>query len=189
MIGSAIRVTRHIGCRCRVQYDEAPPPRYSPAPRGGTGAVSGVFAGHGLGALAVVVHIGFSGSSRLITEPQEIGIAALMVDLDALYLHHGDCIHGDALAHQIGLELSYSIIIHPPVNPAKRAFCIGAIETYPMLPYLERNRFIVDSVGLLIAAPFTPAEELRSGTWATIRYARKRGVPVWICWPNGSVSK
>lgn len=43
---------------------------------------------------------------------------------------------------------------------------------------LARNRRIVAAVDVLIAAPETDREELRSGTWATIRYARAAGKPV-----------
>jgi hypothetical protein len=38
-----------------------------------------------------------------------------------------------------------------------------------------------------VAAPRTPIETLRSGTWATVRYARAYGRPVWIVLPDGSV--
>jgi nucleoside 2-deoxyribosyltransferase len=43
---------------------------------------------------------------------------------------------------------------------------------------LARNREIVDSIDILIAAPLKDDEELRSGTWATVRYARAAGKPV-----------
>ena len=43
---------------------------------------------------------------------------------------------------------------------------------------LVRNRDIVAAVDVLIAAPLVDKEELRSGTWATIRYARAARKPV-----------
>jgi hypothetical protein len=43
---------------------------------------------------------------------------------------------------------------------------------------LDRNREIVAAVSVLIAAPLTDKEEQRSGTWATVRAARKKGIPV-----------
>lgn len=43
---------------------------------------------------------------------------------------------------------------------------------------LARNREIVRDVDVLIAAPRTDREELRSGTWSTVRYARRKGIPV-----------
>jgi hypothetical protein len=45
---------------------------------------------------------------------------------------------------------------------------------------LTRNRAIVAAVELLIAAPRSNTEELRSGTWATVRYAKKAGKPVVV---------
>ena len=48
---------------------------------------------------------------------------------------------------------------------------------------LKRDRDIVDcGCDLLLAAPLQMSEVLRSGTWSTIRYARKRHVPVQILW-------
>jgi hypothetical protein len=44
--------------------------------------------------------------------------------------------------------------------------------------YMKRNDSLVASASRLIAFPKTADEELRSGTWATIRRARKAGVPV-----------
>ncbi len=43
---------------------------------------------------------------------------------------------------------------------------------------LERNLRIVKASDILIAAPDTDKEQLRSGTWATVRYARKARKPV-----------
>lgn len=43
---------------------------------------------------------------------------------------------------------------------------------------LARNRELVNICDVLIAAPRTDEEELRSGTWATIRYARAVGKPI-----------
>jgi hypothetical protein len=48
---------------------------------------------------------------------------------------------------------------------------------------LERNHDIVDQTDFMIAAPFTESEVLRSGTWSTIRYARKQGKEVYIFTP------
>jgi hypothetical protein len=45
---------------------------------------------------------------------------------------------------------------------------------YPVEEPLSRNRKIVEDCAILIAMPIDPEnEELRSGTWATIRYCRK----------------
>lgn len=56
-------------------------------------------------------------------------------------------------------------------------------------PALERNRRIVDMCQRLLAMPAHPEDDprsLRSGTWATIRYARAQGRPVLTVMPDGS---
>lgn len=102
-------------------------------------------------------------------------------------MHHGDCIGGDEDAHNIAAELGMHIVIHPPINPAFRANCQGN-EIRDKRDYIARNHDIVDETEELIAMPATNTEELRSGTWATIRYARRIGRKVTIIWPNGKRS-
>jgi len=89
-------------------------------------------------------------------------------------LHHGDCVGGDADAHEIAMEVGgIYIVVHPPTDPKHRAFCEGH-EIRPEKPYLERNKDIVDETEQLFAAPRDRhVEERRSGTWHTIRYARR----------------
>jgi predicted Rossmann fold nucleotide-binding protein DprA/Smf involved in DNA uptake len=48
---------------------------------------------------------------------------------------------------------------------------------------LERNKDIVSESDFLIAAPDSKKERLRSGTWATVRHARKLGKRVMILEP------
>lgn len=72
----------------------------------------------------------------------------------------------------------------------QQAELYAQIEGYRIVEYpagrdpLARNQEIVAAVDILIAAPEKDLEELRSGTWATIRYARKRGIPI-ILLPRG----
>ena len=47
-------------------------------------------------------------------------------------------------------------------------------DQQPQKPYLERNRNIVDNTTMLVAFPNNNKELLKSGTWSTIRYAKKR---------------
>lgn len=56
-----------------------------------------------------------------------------------------------------------------------------------VIPYLQRNKVIVDRCGVLVAAPGEAQEQLRSGTWSTIRYARRVGRPVIMVLPDGTV--
>ena len=61
-------------------------------------------------------------------------------------------------------------MIHPPDVGALRVFC-SADEALAPLPYLTRNKQIVDASEVLVACPQSAKEEMRSGTWSTVRYA------------------
>ena len=69
------------------------------------------------------------------------------------------------------------IVIHPPVDSRYRAHCAqmgGKFTELSPKPYLKRNHDIVDACDALIVLPKDPEKkELRSGTWATYRYALK----------------
>jgi hypothetical protein len=117
-----------------------------------------------------------------MTPAQRERVRVTLSQLGVTELHHGDCVGADAEAHEIARTLGAVVISHPPDKDDRRAFC-GADEMLPPAPYLMRNRAIVDSVKVLVAAPASDHEVLRSGTWATVRYARKRGVLVLVVGP------
>jgi len=106
--------------------------------------------------------------------------------------HHGDCIHADAEAHDIAYGIGYAVVIHPPDNDSKRAFkgvicgkiLLPRATVLPAKPYLDRNRDIVAAVSRMLACPKEREEQLRSGTWATVRYARKAGNLYRIIYPE-----
>jgi hypothetical protein len=100
-------------------------------------------------------------------------------------LHHGDCVGGDAEVHEVGRYLKLYIIGHPPLNPRMRAWR-RCDELRPPKDYIARNHDIVDECEELVAAPHSKAEEVHSGTWATVRYARKQGKLITIVFPDGS---
>jgi hypothetical protein len=89
--------------------------------------------------------------------------------------HHGDCVGADAEAHVIATVLGFETVVHPPKNEKLRAFCKGDLILEPR-DYLARNHQIIDATDLLFAVPDGP-ETKRSGTWSTIRYARKVAEP------------
>jgi hypothetical protein len=98
----------------------------------------------------------------------------------------------DAEAHAIvlspGTARVTKLVIHPPGIEGKRAFCTGFDEIREPFPYLVRDHHIVDEVDLLVAVPKSAVEVVRSGTWATARYARKLRKLVIRLNPDGSVS-
>lgn len=129
-------------------------------------------------------HIGFTGTRAGMTHVQAAGVAELIRGYG--WLHHGDCDGSDKQVHGIAGEIGMMTESHPPSNPALRAYCKADIINEPK-PYLDRDRDIVDATCRLIAAPAGMTEELRSGTWTTVRYARRVGKPVTIVFPDGSV--
>lgn len=102
------------------------------------------------------------------------------------WFHHGDCVGSDSMAHELASLRGFDIVVHPPTDPKHRAHRIGDVEEDPR-PYLERNHAIVDAVSTMIATP-DGEERLRSGTWATVRYARKRKRAIYIVFPAGNTS-
>jgi hypothetical protein len=136
----------------------------------------------------LVVRVGFTGTSRHVTPA---AVERLREELRALgpgELHHGDCVEADAAAHDTAEALGWAIVVHPPSNARLRAFKAGPrVMVREPRPYLERNRDVVEETSRLIACPEGFEEVRRSGTWATVRYARDRGRPVLIIWPDGSV--
>ena len=124
--------------------------------------------------------VGFTGSRHGMTTEQQMLVREALLSLEPTAVHHGDCVGADAEFHKIALELKIKIVIHPPVDFKFRAFCEGAEEEWTKREYLERDRDIVECSDALIAAPKSKEEELRSGTWYTIRYARKTNKKVTI---------
>jgi len=133
----------------------------------------------------VVTKVGFTGTQAGMTPAQARRLTDfLKADME---FHHGDCIGADAQGRNLAYALGARIIAHPPTDPKKQAGT-GYHEAWGPRDYIQRNHDIVDAADYLIACPQHMVEELRSGTWATIRYARKVGKNVIIIYPDGSDS-
>lgn len=137
--------------------------------------------------------IGYTGTQQGMTDAQLRSVQWLWETLGCIILHHGDCIGGDEQAHIAFDREGAAIKIHPPLNKTKRVFCdqkqnLASVAVFGGREYLERNRDIVKDTAALIAGPKEETgEELRSGTWATVRYARKLKRPVFIVRPSGAI--
>ena len=115
--------------------------------------------------------------------------------------HHGDCVGADTTFHNEVVKTkkkTYNnaeskqqemmrLIIHPPNVNTLRSHCKGDEARVPK-SYLERNRDVVNESDTLIAFPSTRHEVARSGTWYTIRYAKKQNKTIHIIYPDGSVN-
>lgn len=136
------------------------------------------------------VNIGFTGTQKGMTDEQYDTVDRMVkaivraTSLDVV-AHHGDCVGADADFHDICEEHRVVVETHPANMDTKRAFKRAKV-VHPTMPPLVRNRVIVDSCSLLIVTPRSTKEQVRSGTWATVRYARQCGRVMWIAMPDGS---
>src|ERR1051325_4013213 len=119
------------------------------------------------------MRLGFTGTREGATERQ----LATLTDLLASMYHprehvflHGSAIGADDQAARIAFQLCWTVVALPSNVESMRAHTERHImcEVRPPKPPLERNRDIVAGCDLLIAAPRTLQEELRSGTWSCI---------------------
>lgn len=135
--------------------------------------------------------IGFIGSQKGMTDFQKSELIKLLASFQCSEFIHGDCIGADAEAHDLAKASGVSYFtIYPPEDPKKRAYKDNRerwdrtydwyqfqgnkgnyfIRWHMPLPYLKRNRLIVDASALLIATPKEFKNTMQSGTWSTIRY-------------------
>ncbi len=131
---------------------------------------------------------GFTGTRKGMTTAQKIRFRELISTLQVAKFVHGDCIGADADAHRM-IAIRGSIPIHkrPSNIGSRRAFCSSGVSTCskPVDPLL-RNKKIAEDCNILIVTPSGDQEVLRSGTWATVRYARKLRRRIHIIFPDGS---
>lgn len=141
--------------------------------------------------------LGFTGTRESVTESQVALFVNLVTAAFPAELHTGCCDGADEFAtvkiasmNMDRILLSQSvckIVGHPPDNGAflsLRAISMCDESRQPK-PYLARNRNIVDETTNLIAMP-KGSEEVRSGTWSTVRYARSLGRKIAIIYPDGT---
>ena len=124
-----------------------------------------------------MVSIGFTGTQSGVSNDRLKKLRRYLRDAKTRgykYFHHGDCIGADEQAHIIAIDVGLEVIVHPPKVNSKRAFVEDFTQRYPAKDYIARNHDIVDESAILIAMPKDVLnEELRSGTWATVRYAKR----------------
>lgn len=139
--------------------------------------------------------IGFTGTRNGLTEPQKKLLRELFEFAEISELHHGACIGADAEAVAIidwmrECGWACKIVAYPgdwgPLTDMNSLRYSDPV--HPCRPMLERNRDIVNATKSMIACPSGIKEEVRSGTWATIRYARKQGRNIAIVWPDGTMT-
>lgn len=134
--------------------------------------------------------VGFTGTRAGMSDLQRAVTVGLLVSKQAEIAHHGGCIGADIDFDDICSKFqprSIVTVVHPSNLKNQQGGWHFTIYVKPEKPPLDRNKDIVNEADFLIATPKESTEVLRSGTWATIRYARKAKKPVYIIFPNGAV--
>lgn len=142
--------------------------------------------------------VGFTGTRRGPTPAQHAAmdrfLLRLFVNHGAQVLVHGGAVGCDTFAHHTvtasGLNRDIPILVFPAIEgPCSSVVNIpmGNCLIAEPIPTLERNRIIAGISTGLIAVPATDREEQRSGTWATVRYAREIGCPVYVVRQDGRI--
>lgn len=128
--------------------------------------------------------LGFTGTQSGMTDEQHREMCMRIQRDDPTEFHHGCCIGADSEAFEIvqSWAKQAKTVAHPPTNRNKVSVnsIVFSDEKRPDKPYMDRNQGIVDESDHLYATPKTDEEKLRSGTWATVRRARKKGIPITI---------
>lgn len=131
--------------------------------------------------------IGFTGNRHGLTSEQKDQIISILDKYNNVIVSHGDCVGSDTDFHQLCVHYKninpnkkIRIDIYPPNIPTLRAYNQGD-KLMDEKPYLQRNLDIIKNSSILIACPIDKnKEELRSGTWSTIRKARQNNLTIYI---------
>jgi hypothetical protein len=128
-----------------------------------------------------IIKIGFTGTREGLNEFQKSRILELFYKYidHHIDIYHGDCIGADTDFHKLCLDFKKNknvelvITIMPPDKDIMRGFNKGDIIMTPK-PYLKRNDDILLNSDIVIGCPLDKSNEvMRSGTWSTIRKAKK----------------
>jgi len=136
-----------------------------------------------------MIEIGFTGTRQGMTIAQHTALAKIMLCYYKMSgefrWHHGVCVGSDKQCHDLAEVFDFKIWDHPPENTKFGADCKNFQEISTPKPYIARNHDIVDATDILIATPLQLNEITRSGTWATVRYAKAFGKRVVVIDPFG----
>ena len=133
-----------------------------------------------------MIKIGFTGTRHGMNEGQLKELKNIIKSKEIEEFHHGMCVGSDKQSHDFIKSEKIKIVGHPPTYKKFMAECDCDIAMKPF-DYLQRNKNIVDNSDILIATPDCK-EKVRSGTWSTVRYARKQGKKIYIIHKNGRVT-
>jgi hypothetical protein len=120
-------------------------------------------------------------------------VSWLLAGRDLDHVHHGGAIGADADFHRLVLAHRPDLggTIHPcDIASQREDFTVDELRGWTVLAEkrpLDRNKDIVSACDRLLACVASDLEELRSGTWSTIRHARDIGRWLVVLGPSGNI--
>lgn len=137
------------------------------------------------------MNLGFTGTRNGMTREQMQTLQRIVQAIAPARFHHGACVGAD---EQAVVAVRYflppeGVVAYPPDDDkliSPEAIRLSGVVRPPE-PYLKRNMAIVRASWVLVATPEQSEEQMRSGTWTTIRYGRAAKHPVFIIRPNGLI--
>lgn len=118
-------------------------------------------------------------------------VSMLKADRPSLIVH-GAALGADSDVHRKAILYNIPCDIYPASGVPSNIdnLNIRAIDIiHEAAPPLERNKTMVKAGTHVVAFPKLMVEELRSGTWAAIRYAKTARKPLTIVWPDGTIDE
>lgn len=137
--------------------------------------------------------VGFTGTRKGMTYFQKSKVEEvlqLLKNKGFWVAHHGVCIGSDADFHDLATKVGFWMVGHPGVDSKGGVVYRATLKCGSLCPekyFPIRDKDIVEASERMIATPSGKAEIYRwSGTWLTIRIARKAKVPTIIIFPDGT---
>lgn len=143
----------------------------------------------------MIWNLGVTGTRNGISHAQRDFAKSFLAQCDVgSTLRHGACLGADDDIVRIVFNMNYyrnnlfSIIAYPPIVETfySHISVIKSNEIMSREDYLERNLRIVQDCNFLLAFPGQDYEVVRSGTWATVRMARRLKREHMIVLPDGT---
>lgn len=134
--------------------------------------------------------LAFTGTRRGVSPAQREALPSVLATLPERVLHGGaegaDTQFNDFIRHA-GM-FDENIDVYPTRETIEfwRSYQPRSVIHEPVQP-LVRNRLMAHRCDRLLGCPASADEQLRSGTWATVRYARAARKPITIIAPDGLV--
>lgn len=139
------------------------------------------------------IRLGFTGTREGMNEKQQEAFLKFIESFkdEIEFVSHGDCegadLQFDIICHEFGLRRR----LYPSTSKTRcfseRERPLNCFVMQDPKPPFERNGDIIEPCNLLVACSRLQEEELRSGTWMTVRLARRKGLQTIIFWPDGSM--